>query len=271
MIELEIIKAIILGAVQGLTEFLPVSSSGHLVLGSELLNFQEQGLFFDVFVHFGTLMSVCIVFRKEIAAMLVAPFAVMRGRADDELKQFFLWDIYVVVATLPAVGVGLFLKDSIDTLFSHILLVYCMLFVTGVIMTITPYIQDRKIQLNCPRALLIGCAQAMAILPGLSRSGSTIFTGMLLGINRETVARFSFIMSIPAILGAVVLQLKEVVENPPELSSMLVVGVGTLASAIAGYFAIILLLNVIRKNKLHYFGYYCLTLASCGLLYAFFT
>ncbi len=267
----EIIKAIILGGVQGLTEFLPVSSSGHLVLGSELLNFQEHGLAFDIFVHFGTLVSVCIVFRKELTAMLAAPLAMIRGRADDELTRFFYWDIYVVVATLPAVAAGLFLKDSIAGIFANILLVYCMLFVTGLIMTATPYIRERAVQLNCPRAFLIGCAQAMAIFPGISRSGSTIFTGMLLGVNRETVARFSFIMSIPAILGAVVLQSKELLDNPPDSSSLLVIGAGTVASAVCGYFAIILLLNVIRRNKLQYFGYYCLVLASCGLLYTFFS
>jgi undecaprenyl-diphosphatase len=268
---LELIKAIILGALQGLTEFLPVSSSGHLVLGSELLNFQEQGLAFGVFVHFGTLVSVCIVFRKELAAMLAAPFAMIRGRADDEMKHYFLWDIYIVVATLPAVGAGLFLKDSIEGIFANVLLVYCMLFVTGLIMAATPYIRERNVKLNCPRALLIGCAQALAIFPGLSRSGATIFTGMLLGVKRETVAKFSFIMSIPAILGAVTLQSKDLLDNPPELNSLFVIGAGTVASAIAGYFAIILLLNVIRRNKLHYFGYYCLLLASSGLLYTFVT
>ena len=203
--------------------------------------------------------------------MLMAPLAMIRGNADKELKHYFLWDIYVVVATLPAVAAGLFLKDSIEGIFANILLVYCMLFVTGLIMTVTPYIKERTVKLNCPRALLIGCAQAMAIFPGLSRSGSTIFTGMLLGVNRETVARFSFIMSIPAILGAVVLQSKDLLETPPEFSSVLVIGAGTVASALAGYFAIILLLNVIRKNKLQYFGYYCLILSSCGLLYTFFT
>ncbi len=266
---LEIIKAILLGAVQGLTEFLPISSSGHLVLGSRLLDFQGQGLVFDVFVHLGTLFSVCIVFRKELAAMLAAPLAVYRGQADKELTRFFYWDIYVVVATLPAVAVGLLLKDSIDGIFSNILLVYCMLFVTGVIMTVTPYIQEKAVKLNCPRALLIGCAQAMAIFPGLSRSGSTIFTGMLLGLNRETVARFSFIMSIPAILGAVILQSRGLLDNPLDSDRMLVIGAGTLASAVSGYFAIILLLSVIRRNKLQYFGYYCLLLASGGLIYTF--
>ena len=266
---LEIIKAILLGAVQGLTEFLPISSSGHLVLGSKLLDFQEQGLAFDVFVHFGTLLSVCIVFRHELAAMLVAPFAVLRGHADEELTRYFYWDIYVVMATLPAVAAGLLLRSSIEGIFSNILLVYCMLFVTGLIMIATPHLQERAVRLNCPRALLIGCAQAMAIFPGLSRSGATIFTGMSLGLNREIVARFSFIMSIPAILGAVVLQSRDLLDNPPDSGSILAIGSGTLASAICGYFAIVLLLNIIRRNKLQYFGYYCLLLASGGLLYTY--
>ncbi|MCK5070422.1 MAG: undecaprenyl-diphosphate phosphatase, partial [Desulfocapsa sp.] len=142
--------------------------------------------------------------------------------------------------------------------------------VTGLIMTLTPYIKEKDVKLNAPKALLIGCAQAMAIFPGLSRSGSTIFMGMALGVNRETVARFSFIMSIPAILGAVVLQSKDLLANPPDSGSLVLIAVGTLASAICGYFAIILLLNVIRRNRLHYFGYYCLVLASGGLLYTFF-
>jgi len=267
----EIIKAIVLGAVQGLTEFLPISSSGHLVLFSELLNFQEQGMAFDIFVHFGTLISVCIVFRKELAAMLAAPVLVFQGRADDELKRFLYWDIYVVVATLPAVAAGLLLKDSIDGIFNNTLLVYCMLFITGMIMSVTHYIRERSVSLNCPRALVIGCAQALAIFPGLSRSGSTIFAGMALGLNREMVARFSFIMSIPAILGAVVLQSRTLLQHPPESGSILMIAVGTLASAFCGYFAIILLLDIVRRNRLQWFGYYCLLLSSGGLLYTFIT
>ena len=264
---MELIKAIVLGVVQGLTEFLPISSSGHLVLGAEFLDFQEQGVAFGIFLHLGTLFSVCFVFRKELAAMLKAPLAVLQKRADEQLTRFFYWDLYIVVATLPAVVAGLLLKDSIADIFANILLVYCMLFVTGVIMVATPFIRERDVELNCPRALLIGCAQAMAIFPGLSRSGSTIFTGMLLGVNRETVARFSFIMSIPAILGAAVLQFADLLKHPPGTESVLLIVAGTAASAVSGYFAIILLLNVIRRNKLQYFGYYCLILASCGLLY----
>ena len=181
----------------------------------------------------------------------------------------FLWDIYVIVATLPAVGVGLFLKDSIESIFDNILVTFTMLAVTGMIMLLTRKLSDRKMPVSCPRALLIGMAQAVAILPGLSRSGSTIFTGMLLGINRETAARFSFIMSIPAILGAAVLKLGDLVSAPPAQQELVNIGAGTIASAISGYFAIILLMGIIKKGGLRWFGYYCFLISGIGFTWYF--
>lgn len=263
-------KAIILGAVQGLTEFLPVSSSGHLVIGSELLNFQEQGVVFDVCLHLGTLVSVFIVFRSEILAMIKAPFQYFSGNTDDDVRQFFFWDIYVILATLPAVFVGLFFKSYVDLFFGSTLIAYCMLVVTGTIMILAQYVPERNQPLNWWRGILVGCAQALAIMPGLSRSGSTIFAGMLLGVPRETIARFSFIMSIPAIIGAAVLQMGDFFQNPPTLDTALNLLVGMTMSAIAGYFAIRLLLDIIRRNRLQWFGYYCLVLAGVGLTYHFF-
>ncbi len=203
--------------------------------------------------------------------MIIAPFAFLGKKADEELTRFLYWDLYVVVATLPAVVVGLFFKDALEAIFVNIVLVYCMLLLTGIIMVVTPCLHERKVALNWPRALLIGCAQAAAILPGLSRSGSTIFTGMLLGLNREAVARFSFIMSVPAILGAAVLQGRQMLVSPPDQESLILLAAGTVAAAISGYFAIILLLDIIKRNKLHYFGFYCLVLACCGLFYTFVT
>lgn len=267
---MELLKAIILGIVQGLTEFLPVSSSGHLVIGSELLHFQEQGVVFDVCLHLGTLLSVIIVFRREILAMIKAPFQFFSGNTDDDVKHFFFWDVYVIIATLPAVFVGLFFKDYVDMFFGSTLIAYCMLIITGSIMVIAQYIPERRESLDGWKSILIGCAQALAIMPGLSRSGSTIFTGMLLGIPRETIARFSFIMSIPAIVGAAVLQMGDFVQNPPTSDVAVNLIAGMAMSAIAGYLAIKLLLDVIRKNRLQWFGYYCLVLASCGLTYHFF-
>ncbi len=266
--DLELLKAIILGVVQGLTEFLPISSSGHLVIGSRLLNFQEQGIAFDVFVHLGTLLAVILVFRREILCMIQAPLAAMNGSADQESHRYLLWDGYVVAATLPAVVVGLLLKDSIESIFTSTSLVYSMLAVTGVLMLLARSIPEGSKALNLPRGVAMGCAQALAIMPGLSRSGSTIFTGMALGVNREVVARFSFIMSIPAILGAVVLQVNDLLQNPPSVDSFIQIGSGLVASAVSGYFAIILLLDIIRRNRLHWFGYYCLAVSAAGFIFA---
>ncbi len=267
---MELIKAMILGVVQGLTEFLPISSSGHLVIGSQLMHFQEQGVVFDVFVHLGTLLAVVVVFREELLEMIKAPFAFLQGDKRESVKHFFLLDLYVIVATLPAVVVGLFLKDSIEILFGNILIVYSMLAVTGIIMIVSRYLPQKDKPITWGRSLLVGCAQACAILPGLSRSGSTIFAGMLLGIDRGKIARFSFIMSIPAILGAAVLQFGDLMTNPLESDALINIGAGAVMAAFSGYFAIKLLLDIIRRNRLHWFGYYCLLISAAGIGHSIF-
>ena len=263
---MDLVKALILGIVQGLTEFLPISSSGHLVIGSEILNFHEPGIAFEVFLHCGTLVAVILVFRRELLLMLRSLFVSPAvRRKDPELTLFFQWNINIIIATLPAVAVGLLLKDSIDSIFDNILITFVMLGVTGVTMVLTRFIHEKGAAVTWLRVLLIGVAQALAIMPGLSRSGSTIFAGMLLGVNRETAARFSFIMSIPAILGAVVLHLGELVETPPSAGELSAILVGTLASAISGYYAIVLLMKIVRRGKLQWFGYYCLLVSAIGM------
>lgn len=266
---MDLIKAIILGIVQGLTEFLPISSSGHLVLGGQILGFQHTGVAFEVFLHLGTLLAVLVVFRVEIYAMILAPFSYMQGKRDDETKHFLLWDGCIILSTLPAVVVGLFFKDAIEQFFDNILIVYFMLLVTAVIMILTRYLPTKDKPMNAQRSLLVGCAQACAIMPGLSRSGSTIFMGMLLGVDREKIARFSFIMSIPAILGAAILQLGDMVGEPIPSGYILDIVAGSIASAISGYFAIKLLLDIIKKNRLQWFGYYCATISAMGLFHYF--
>ncbi len=259
----------LLGTIQGLTEFLPISSSGHLVIGSELLNFQEHGVVFDVFLHLGSLLAVIIVFRSEILGMIQAPFAMLKGERSKSVREFFWYDIYIILATLPAVFVGLFLKDLVEKSFGNILIVYSMLVITGCIMIGTRHLPQKKKPLTGVKAVLVGCAQACAILPGLSRSGSTIFAGMALGIDREKIARFSFIMSIPAILGAAVLQFGEFMSNPPESSALINLGAGAAMAAVSGYFAIKLLLDIIKRNRLQWFGYYCLLIAAIGFTHHF--
>lgn len=267
---MDLIKAVILGIIQGLTEFLPISSSGHLVIGSEVLNFNYPGIAFEVFLHCGTLLAVVFAFRADLIKMIRSLFMTPAARqADPELKRSFYWNFYVVLATLPAVVVGLFLKDHIDTIFDNILITFGMLSITGVLMLMTKYLHEQSAVINAPRSLVIGIAQAFAILPGLSRSGSTIFAGMVMGVNRETVARFSFIMSIPAILGAVVLKLNEIIAQPPPVEMLYSLAAGTVASVISGYFAIVLLMSLVRKGKLQWFGYYCLCVSATGFTWYF--
>jgi undecaprenyl-diphosphatase len=262
----ELIKAVILGIVQGATEFLPVSSSGHLVLGSHILGFQQQGIVFEVLVHLGTLTSVVVVFRKELSTMARVPFLWIQNKLDDEGRHYLLWDLYVAVATIPAVIVGLLYKEQVERMFTSVAIVCFMLIITGLMMISARFLTDRGRPVNGPRAFLMGCGQAFAIIPGVSRSGTTIFTGMLLGINRETAARFSFIMSIPAILGAAVMNIGEIIARPPTAEAMMVYAAGTAAAALTGYLAIIALLDIIRKNRLQWFGYYCLAVAFTGLI-----
>ena len=263
---MELVKALILGIVQGLTEFLPISSSGHLVIGAQILNFNEPGIAFEVFLHCGTLVAVIFVFRRDLLMMIRSLFASPAVRRDDpELARSFQWNINIIIATLPAVAVGLFLKDSIDRIFDNILITFVMLAVTGISMVLTRFVHEKGATITRFRALIIGMAQALAILPGLSRSGSTIFAGMLLGVNREKAARFSFIMSIPAILGAVVLHIGELMASPPPIDQVLAILIGTFASIISGYYAIVLLMRIVRKGSLEWFGYYCLCVAGIGL------
>jgi undecaprenyl-diphosphatase len=266
----ELFKAILLGAIQGLTEFLPISSSGHLVIGSQLLDFEQHSVAFDVFLHLGSLLAVLLVFRKELMAMVRAPLFWLRGNLEEQDRVYLFWDLYIVIASIPAILVGLFLKDKVEGLFSSLPLVYSMLTVTAVLMLSSGYLQERDKKLGWFRCLLIGCAQACAIMPGLSRSGSTIFVGMLLGVNREVVARFSFIMSVPVILGAAVLQVGDIAGQPFTGGFLLNLVGGTVAAAISGYFAIVLLLDIVRRNRLQYFGYYCLVVALTGFGLLFF-
>ena len=267
---MELVKAIILGIVQGLTEFLPISSSGHLVIGSKILNFHEPGIAFEVFVHCGTLLAVLIVFRSELLTMVRALFSSRAARENDpRLNRFFHWNLYIIVATIPAVLFGLFLRDSIDRIFDNILITFGMLAVTGSIMVMTRFLEDRKGVITLPRSVVIGIAQALAIMPGISRSGSTIFTGMALGVERETAARFSFIMSIPAILGAVVLKLSDLIAVPPTTGELVNIMAGTVAAIISGYYAIVLLMRIVKRGKLEWFGYYCFAVSGAGFFWYF--
>ncbi len=255
---MEIIKVIILGIVQGLTEFLPVSSSGHLVLASEFLNFHEEGVAFEVFVHLGTLFSVLVVFRKKIIQMLVAPYQIwVKKNNSQDYVEASKWSLFIILGTIPAAVIGLIFKDEIEGIFSSFELVLVMLFVTGTMMIGSRFIQNLNKDLTGIKSIFIGLAQAFAILPGISRSGSTIVTGMLLGIDRSKAAEFSFLLSIPVILGATVLKTKDLFDSQISSNELTMLLIGTVSAFISGYLAIIWLLDIVKKGKLEWFGLYC--------------
>lgn len=256
------LEAIFLGIVQGLTEFLPVSSSGHLVLFSQLMEIKETSLVFEIVVHVGTLLAVLVVFRKDVF-LLIRSFLKML-KQPNRLGKLIKTDpgchllFNLVLATLPVVLLALLFKKQIENLFSSSTFVGVMLVVTGTILFISERLQvplKSSEKLTTADVLVIGFAQAFAVLPGISRSGATIGVGRTRGLSREGAARFSFLLSIPAILGALVFSLKDVVKGTSSipLGPLLL---GFIVSALTGYAAIGLLLNVIKRRKLIWFAYY---------------
>lgn len=250
------LEAVILGAIQGLTEFLPVSSSGHLVLSQELLGVDDPGVSFEILVHVATLFSVLIYFRGQVLSMVRSLF----DRSLEESRQLIL---FIVVGTLPAVVVGLLLKEHIESAFESPATASAMLIATGFILLSTRLTTRHTRPLNVGRALLIGVAQALAILPGISRSGSTIAAGMLLGVPPQRAAEYSFLLAVPAIAGAAVLDIKD-------LSSLPAVNlgpyfVGSVVAFVVALVAVYLVLEAVRRGRFEWFGYYCLAAGGLGL------
>ena len=261
---MDILQGIIIGIVQGLTEFLPVSSSAHLVFIQNLLGV-ESSLAFDTFLHLGTLIAVVWFFRYDIYRMLKSWWLslgdILQGRFregfyDDPYKRL-AW--YVILATIPVGIVGVLFEDSVDALFSGALYVPAFfLFVTGTILYLSQRMPSGNINYNNiskKEALFMGLGQACAILPGLSRSGTTIAAGLTIGLDKEFAAKFSFILSIPAILGAFLLQAKDI-GSAMDVNFLPVI-FGFIASIIAGYMAIKWMLDLIQNRNLDIFSYYC--------------
>ncbi len=240
-------QALLLGLVQGLTEFLPVSSSGHLVLLQRIFGIDEPGILLDTLLHVGTLAAILVVFWKDIWAMIKKPLS----------KPVYL----LVVATIPAVVATLLLGDFFETAFTGKFLGIGFL-LTSLVLFISGKRQGERKELGYLDALVMGLFQACAILPGLSRSGSTISGGLFRGIDREQAAKFSFLMSIPAILGSVVLQLKDVFAGQAASLPVVPVLVGTIAAALSSLFAIKFMLYLVKKANLAGFAVYTLLLGA---------
>ncbi len=259
--------SIILGLIQGLTEFLPVSSSGHLVYGERLLKISKGDVVFEVMVHVGTLVAVLFFFRKRIAAIILAILSIWkRDKTPEQLENLKLaW--YLILGTIPAVIFGFLFKDFLEKSFNSIRWTSIEFIINGVILIATIWAVDRSRRINNWNTLFMGTAQAIAIIPAISRSGSTIAAGMFSGISKEKVAEFSFLLSIPAIGGAAILEIPEFLKVSSSVSTMHIYLLGTLISAVVGYLSIAFLISVIKKGKFFYFGLYCLALGILGLLF----
>ena len=270
---MNIFQTILLGIIQGLTEFLPVSSSGHLVIFQNLLGFKEPELLLDTALHLGTLLAVCIYFRSDLGKMLLGSweFVFRDNKSGGEKRAHrpyasLTW--WVLVGTVPTGLIGLFFRHPLENFFGSVSLVAVMLLVTGTIVGLTKFIPGKAGKgrpLGYLASLAIGIAQGLAIIPGISRSGTTIACGLALGLEREMAGRFSFLLSIPAILGAVVLQLKG-----GDLSrvGLLPLFCGLVSSALVGLLALKVLMGMVRKGHLFYFAPYCWALGLLVLLMA---
>jgi undecaprenyl-diphosphatase len=260
-------EAILLGIIQGLTEFLPVSSSGHLVLFQQLFGLKEAELFFDVCVHLGTLLAVIVVFHREIQNIIAALWRLisLAGQKETILQQIesdpdLKMALLIVIGSIPTAVLGLAFHGIADQLFSSSFFTGLMLMVTGLLLWLTRRAKpgDRGTDIegfSRTKALIIGMVQGLAIIPGISRSGSTISTGLLLGIRREVAARYSFLLSIPAIIGAGLLSLKEGLSQT-DLAIQISL-LGAIIAAFVGYWALKSLLHVVRNGRLHLFAPYC--------------
>jgi undecaprenyl-diphosphatase len=277
MEHLSMAKALILGALQGATEFLPVSSSGHLTIVQWLFGLgagDGELLAFDVCLHFGTLLAILVVFWREVWQMLVA---LLTWSAGEEVapgtgmsgRQARILALLLILGTIPAAVVGPLLDDFFEGLFSNAIAAGAMLLVTGCILWSTRWARDGGVGAGAMtwwRALVVGIAQAVAIIPGISRSGSTIAGGLWVGLSRDFAARFAFLLAIPAIAGASVFEFGKMQHFSREMAASALAG--TAVAAVVGFACIKWLLDVVRKGRVAWFAIYCWAVGAATIAYA---
>ncbi len=266
---MNIFESIILGLIQGLTEFLPVSSSGHLVLGGAVFGLEAGDITFEVLLHLATFLAVIVFFFKEILGIFSAPFRYLFSRqhrleATAETRYFLL----IVIGTIPAVLVGFFLKDHIERIFDSVIITGIMLLVTSLILFLTIFARPSRRDLKLRDSIFIGIAQAVAILPGISRSGSTISAGMFLGVDKGVAFNFSFLLSLPAIFGASLLKINDAHQAGTLSENLLIYLPGIIMAFISGYVSLVVLRRIVVAGKFAYFGIYTLILGILAIIFS---
>lgn len=260
---MSIIEAIILGLIQGLTEFLPVSSSGHLEIVKSLFpnkQLPEESLMITVVLHAATALSTLVVFRKEVLEIFSGLF---QFKWNEETK----YSLKIVISMIPAALVGLFYNDAIESLYDgQVRLVGMMLIITGLLLFLADRAKTSFKGVSYKSAFIIGISQAIAILPGISRSGATISTSVLLGIDREKAARFSFLMVVPLIMGKIA---KDILDGAFTQTDIAIVplSAGFFTAFIVGLFACTWMINIVKRSKLKYFAYYCFVVGFVAIFF----
>ncbi len=262
------LEALILGIVQGLTEFLPVSSSGHLEIGQALLGTAgEENLLFAVVVHAATVLSTLVILWREVAQLFKGTFTTFKWNEDKDYVA------KILVSMIPVFIVGMFFKDQVEAFFGNgLLIVGICLIVTALLLWLSEFLTKRLNrqghEVTYRDALIIGCAQAVAVLPGLSRSGTTIATGLMCGVSKEQVAKFSFLMVLIPILGDALLELKDILSGEVVVTiGWLPLVVGFIAAFATGCFACRFMIDIVRRQKLIYFAVYCLCVGTFAIIY----
>jgi len=266
-------EGIKLGIIQGLAEFLPISSSGHMAILSKT----PPSSFTEVFLHAATLLAILLVLFKEVFPIFLSPLQIFPFKETFDDKSKSKWQtimenknirtlFLLFIATLPAILVGLFLKDRIETLLANRLLIGISFAITGIILFLTRFIAKKESrEMTLKDSIIIGLAQAFAILPGISRSGSTISAALFRGIDRNKAGIFSFMLSIPIIIGATILEFYKLIKSDSASFIPHFHIPGFIAALITGYFALTLLLKLVKNGKLHHFAYYCFFIAILTL------
>lgn len=262
---MDTLDAIILGIIQGLTEFLPVSSSGHLEIGKAILgdnSVPEESLLFTVVLHFATALSTLVVFRKDV-------WEILRGLFSFKWNEETQFSLKIIVSMLPAVFVGLFFEEQLEAFFGgNIRFVGFMLLITAVLLYFADKAKDTDKKVSLKNAFIVGISQAIAMLPGISRSGATISTSVLLGVDKTKAARFSFLMVVPLIFGKIG---KDLLSGDLTFTgeNNLAMGAGFIAAFIAGLGACTWMIQLVKKSKLSYFAIYCLIVGLIAIAYGF--
>lgn len=247
--------AALLGIVQGVTEFLPISSSGHLVIAQDLMGVSSAGILFEVVVHLGTLASILVVFREDIGRLL-------RHRSSRESKKMF---VHLLIGTIPIALAGVLFKSQIEMTFNNLHLVGSAFLATGIMLILTYFTASRSEGTTPKKSVFIGLSQALALIPGISRSGATISTGLFLGIDAKEAARFSFLLAIPALFGSGVYMMREFVSLGAGSEGAGVLAAGFVSSFIVGLVSLKFLLRVLVRGRFHWFGIYCLAVGIMSI------